>query len=104
MRLIQILLSTAVFASANAYADKAEVVFYKSGCDYFIAEGLKGYYLLEWHGGYDPSDGDTIIGEISRYGFKKVYYPRQQREGKLYVEDYDLSKDSAIEKWIDKCR
>lgn len=34
--------------SLNAFAEKAEVVLYKSGCrSYFIADGPHGFYLLE---------------------------------------------------------
>ena len=86
------------------FADKAVVVLYQSGCrSYFIADGPKGYYLLEWYGGYDPSKGDIIVGDISSYGFKDVYYPKQDREGRVYVDDYMLSKDRVLEKYSDKC-
>ena len=48
-----------------AFADKAVVVLYQSGCrSYFIADGPNGYYLLEWYGGYDPSKVDIIVGDI----------------------------------------
>jgi hypothetical protein len=90
--------------AADAWADKGVVVYYKPSCDYFIADGQRGLYLLEWYGGYDPSEGDIIVGEIGSYGFKDVYYPRQDREGRVYVDDYFLSKDNAIEKWAKKCR
>jgi hypothetical protein len=91
--------------STNALADKAVVVLYLAGCrSYFIAEGPRGYYLLEWYGGYDPSKGDIIIGDIGSYGFKNVYYPKQDREGRVYVDDYMLSQDRVIEKYRDKCR
>lgn len=87
-----------------AFADKGEVVLYKSGCrSYFVADGPKGYYLLEWYGGYDPSVGDIIVGDIGSYGFKNVYYPKKDREGKVYVDDYLLSKSSVLEKYREKC-
>lgn len=90
--------------SLNAFAEKAEVVLYKSGCrSYFIADGPNGYYLLEWYGGYDPSKGDIIVGEIASYGFKNVYYPKQDQEGRIYVDDYSLSKDRVLEKYREKC-
>ena len=44
--------------------DQGYVVKTFSGCDYFIADGPRGLYVLEWWGGYDPSEGDTIIGPI----------------------------------------
>jgi hypothetical protein len=90
--------------SLNALAEKAEVVLYKSGCrSYFIAEGPRGFYLLEWYGGYDPSKGDVIVGEIGSYGFKDVYYSKQDRKGRIYVDDYLLSKDRVLEKYRGKC-
>jgi hypothetical protein len=90
--------------SLSALAEKAEIVLYKSGCrSYFVADGPRGFYLLEWYGGYDPSEGDVIVGEIGSYGFKNVYYPRQDREGRIYVDDYLLSKDRVIEKYREKC-
>ncbi len=83
--------------------DKAKVVGYPSGCDYFIADGPRGLYLLEWYGGYDPSEGDLIVGEIGSYGMKTVYYPKRDREGRVWVEDFLLSESSAIEQYHDHC-
>ena len=80
----------------SAYADHAEVVSYPSGCDYFIAGGDHGYYLLKWYEGYSPSLGDVILGEIESNGFKDVYYPLKDREGKIYVEDYSMSKSDQM--------
>lgn len=94
-----------VLFSNVVLADKGIVVLYLAGCrSYFIADGPRGYYLLEWYGGYDPSKGDVIVGDIGSYGFKDVYYPNQGREGRVYVDDYLLSKDRAIEKYREKCQ
>ena len=84
-------------------ADKALVVSYPSGCDYFIADGNRGLYLLEWYGGYDPSEDDLIVGDIGSYGMKNVYYPKKDREGRVWDEDFLLSNDSAIEQYRDHC-
>lgn len=73
------------------------------GCDYFVADGPRGYYLLEWYGGYDPHEGDGIFGDIGGYGFKDVLYSNG-RNGRLYVDDYMLGKDSVLEKLREKCR
>lgn len=90
--------------SGNDYPVK--VVFKRSGCrDYFLADGDSGgIYLLEWYGGHDPDQGESIAGDISSYGFKDVFYPDSGSSGRLYVDDYMLSKSSAIEKIKDKCR
>jgi hypothetical protein len=84
--------------------DRAEVVIQKSGCgDYFVADGPNGHYLLEWYGGHSPSEGDVIIGPINSYGFKDVCYPGHGR-GRVWVDDYLLSRTRALEKYIEKCR
>ena len=84
--------------------DRAEVVIQKQGCgDYFIADGPNGHYLLEWYGGHSPSEGDVIIGPINSYGFKDVCYPGHGR-GRVWVDDYLLSRTRALEKFVEKCR
>ena len=81
------------------------VVAHQSGCqDYFVASGPKGFYLLEWYGGHDPSVGDVLVGDIDGYGFKDVFYEPNGLTGRVYVDDYQLSKSSVIEKYTEKCR
>ena len=90
-------------ASLNAAAaDTGQVVKTFYGCSYFVADGPGGLYVLEWYGGYDPSEGDTITGEIRSYGMKDVSY-NQSYSGRVWVEDFLLSSSSAIEKIKDKC-
>ncbi|MGJ4888849.1 hypothetical protein ACQR1Y_11675 [Bradyrhizobium sp. HKCCYLRH3099] len=80
------------------------VVAARSGChDYFVADGPQGYYLLEWYGGFSPSEGDVILGELGSYGFKDVYYPVQGSKGRLYVDDFLLSRSKVVEKYAEKC-
>jgi hypothetical protein len=61
------------------------------------------YYLLEWYGGHSPSKGDTIAGRISSYGFKDIFYASARSNGRVWVDDYLLSRDNAVEKYTDKC-
>jgi len=103
MRPALVLFLALMLASGVAYSDNGVIVAYPSGCDYFIADGPKGLYLLEWYGGYDPSKGDQIFGDLDSYGFKDVYYPNRDREGRIWVEDYLLSEDNAIEQYRDHC-
>lgn len=79
------------------------VVFRARDCSYFVADGPRGHYILEWYGGYDPDRGDGIFGEFSEYGFKDVLYGGGQ-EGRVNVDDFLLSKDTALEKLREKCR
>lgn len=86
-------------------SESTRVVLRKSACgDYFLAEGPGGFHVLEWYGGHDPDEGDTIAGDISGYGFKDVFYLSSSSSGRVYVDDYALSKSSAIEKLLRHCR
>jgi hypothetical protein len=80
-----------------------QVLLRISGCDYFVADGPNGLYVLEWYGGYDPDKGDGIYGDIRSYGFKNVIYSNG-REGRIYVDDYALSGDSALERLKEQCQ
>jgi hypothetical protein len=51
------MLSTPLSAAADGI-----VVYYPNGCDYFVVETQRGYVLLEWYGGHDPSEGDRLVG------------------------------------------
>ena len=84
----------------------AVVVFKRSGCrGYFLADGdTGGIYLLEHYGGYEPIEGDLIAGLNIGYGIKQVVYPNSNSDGRVYVDDFMLSKDRAIEKIREKCR
>lgn len=76
---------------------------YKSGCDYYIVDADMGYAVLEWYGGNDPSEGDTLVGDFESYGMKNIYNVSTDSETKVWVEDYMLSKSSAVEKYYEKC-
>lgn len=85
---------------ANALA----VVYRPRGCDYFVAQGPQGYYILQWYGGFDPVKGDTLIGYQQGYGFKDVVYLPDGSAGRVWVEDYWLTRDRAAKKIATKCR
>ena len=80
--------------STSAFADIGYVVKTFSDCDYFIADGPNGLYVLEWYGGWDPSEGDSIEGEINNYGLKDVTY-NGGIFGTVWVEDYLESSCAA---------
>ena len=84
-------------------ADMGVVIARFGSCDYFVADGPRGLYVLEWYGGYDPDEGDRIYGEIGSYGMKDVYYPDADRTGRVYVEDYLESQSAAIDEIRDHC-
>ena len=98
-----ILLSTYLIFANSTYAETVKVVSFPSKCDYFIANGNHGYCLLKWYEGYMPCLGDVILGNIDSNGLKNVYYPLKNREGKVYVEDYSISKSRSIEHYKEHC-
>ncbi|WP_068466721.1 hypothetical protein [Candidatus Protochlamydia phocaeensis] len=77
-------------------AAKGEVILEKG--DYYVIDTGRGCSVVEWYGGNNPSEGDTIVGDIESYGFKDVYNLSSRDESRFYVEDYLLSEDDAIEK------
>ena len=99
-----LILLSAHFTFANyACADNAEVLSNPSSCDYFIANGDRGYYLFQLFDGYEPSEGDIISGDISSNGFKDIYFLLKERESRVYVEDYSMSKPRAFEHYNEHC-
>lgn len=82
---------------------QATVVFRKRGCDFMILENSSGYIVVEWMGGNDPDQGDIIGGNLNSYGTKEFYNLSTNSETKLWIDDYMLSKDRALEKINDKC-
>jgi hypothetical protein len=87
----------------SAIAARGEVSHRVSGCDYFVVETSKGYAVLEWYGGNDPDKGDTITGSFTSYGFKDVLNESSGEAIHVWVEDYGLSKSSALEKLVEHC-
>jgi hypothetical protein len=86
-----------------AFGARGEVVYRKSGCDHFIVETNMGYVLLDWYGGDDPSEGDVLVGNYEEYGMKDVYNLSTDSEIRVWVEEYWLSKDAALEKLNQQC-
>jgi hypothetical protein len=86
-----------------AFAAKGVVVANPSGCDYFIVDANRGYALLEWYGGSDPSEGDVLTGDFESYGFKDIYNINRDAETRVWVEDYMLGQSSVVEKYHEKC-
>jgi hypothetical protein len=87
-----------------AYAVQGTVVLYKSDCDFFIVKTPKGYALLELYNGFEPAEGDTITGNIETFGYQDVFNTTQKEELHVWVEDYYLSKEKVVEKYVQNCR
>ncbi|MEZ5848983.1 MAG: hypothetical protein R3C70_19715 [Geminicoccaceae bacterium] len=87
----------------NALSAKGTVVYYKSGCDYYIVETNMGFVLLEWYGGNDPSEGDILVGDYESYGMKDIYNLSADAETRVWVENFWLSRNQVIEDYFDQC-
>ncbi len=74
------------------------VVVYEGEGDFYIVEARRGYTVLERYNGR-LDEGDKVRGELNRYNFKYLYNRNNDSEVKVYIEDYMLSEDSALE-WM----
>lgn len=91
------------WATTSCLADVGLVIRTFPGCDYFIADGPRGLYVLEWYGGHSPIEGEKIVGDISSYGMKTVFYGAGGSRGRVWVEDFLESVDGALEEISDHC-
>lgn len=92
-----------LFSNTSLEAATGFVTKRKAGCDYFIVETSSGDAVLEWYGGNDPDVGDKIVGKFEEYGMKDIYNATRRQELRVWVEDYWLSEDDAIEKLYEEC-
>lgn len=99
-----ILLATLLIASIPLFAAKGTVKYTSGSCSWYLVETSSGFALLEWFGGNTPSKGDVIVGDYESFDMKTLYNLTRDRETKVWVDNYWLSKDSAIEKFYERCR
>ena len=76
------------------------VVVYEGDDDYYIVETRKGFTVLERYSGR-LDEGDKVRGELNQYNFKYLINRNRSSEVKVYIEDYMLSDDDAVE-WLGK--
>lgn len=74
------------------------VVVYEGGDDYYIIETRKGYTVLEVYSGI-LYEGDRVRGELNHYNFKYIINKNRQSEVRVYIEDYMLSDEGALN-WL----
>jgi hypothetical protein len=92
-----------LFLVASAKAETGVVALRVSGCDYYLIETNQGYTVVEWYGGHDPSRGEPVIGSFNSYGMKTIFFGQGREEGRVWIDDYWLSEDDALEKISDQC-
>jgi len=76
------------------------VVVYEGNNDYYLVETRKGYTVLERYSGR-LYEGDKVRGELNKYNFKYLINRNGNSEVKVYIDDYMLSDDAALE-WLGK--
>jgi hypothetical protein len=69
--------------------------------DKYIAEFPSGFVVFEWYGGSTPDVDDDVVGDFELYGFKDVYNVSQDSEFRVYIEDYWLDWEDALELMYD---
>jgi hypothetical protein len=91
-------------SSALAEATKG-IVVWTGGCGsrYFVETSMV-YGLLEWFGGWDPSKGEMIIGDLNSFGMKELYVLPIGQSTCASVDDHFMSRSNVLEKLPDKCR
>jgi|TARA_B100000315_G_C14130314_1_gene386590 hypothetical protein len=90
-----------VYPAASA---EGIVVLNDSGCrSRYVVETSSGYAILEWFGGNDPSEGSRIVGDFESYGMPNIYNKTANSEGKVWVEDYWLSRSRVMDKMQEFC-
>lgn len=85
----------ATFSVYNAYADRGVVV--KEHDDKYVIEYNMGYLLVEWYGGYSPTEGDVYVGEFNTFGMKELYCLNMDMETNFWIDDYMASRETAME-------
>ncbi len=77
----------------------------KTGCDYFIVGTPMGFALLQlWTVTiFKPEEDDIIVGDFESFGFKEVINLTQRRTYRVWVDDYWLSAQRVVEKYLRRC-
>lgn len=99
MRLWGLALYVVAIPSA-ALAEKGIVVA-ECGSRVLISAPL-GYIIADAYG-LTPPKGETLVGEIESYGLKTVFGLGADRDYRIYVDDFWLSRESALEKFYENC-
>ena len=94
---------SSILVSISCHAETGIVFKKVSGCDYFIINAPTGYVVAEWYGGYDPSRGERVVGAFQNYGMVTFFYGPSNEDGEVWLEDWGLSRDNALEILSEKC-
>lgn len=77
-------------------AAKGEILLEKG--DYYVIDTGLGCSIVERYGGNVLWKGNKVVGDLESYGFKDIYNLSNRNETRVYVEDYLLDEEEAIER------
>lgn len=79
------------------------VLYFPSGCDYFVLESDAGMALMSVAGDVSPVEGDVLVGTIDSRGPARLENYVSGETIEVEVEDYWLSEDAAIDRYLEYC-
>lgn len=100
---LKLLVAFFVFVPTSVSASEGIVVKYESGCSYYIVAAENGYVILNWYGGKNPREGDTLAGELEKYGLKSIRNITRDEPMRVFVEATGLSEDDALDRFNEEC-
>ena len=102
-RLLLLVLFTIPYFSNSSTLLVSKIIKKPSSCDYFIAYNELGYVVAEYNSGHEFEEGEIILGNINKYGEVKIYDSELEESADIYIEDYKMKKEQALELIIEKC-
>ena len=102
-KIVSIFFITFLIASFPCQAETGIVTKKITGCDYFIINAPTGYVVAEWYGGYEPFKGEKVIGAFQNYGMITLFYGVSNQDGPVWLEEWGLSYENALEIMSEKC-
>lgn len=79
------------------------VVYSQRGCTYYVLESSNGYTIAEWREGRILDMGDKVEGNVNSNGTRDFFELYRRSKTKLWIEDFMLSKEVALDKVYKKC-
>jgi hypothetical protein len=78
------------------------VVYIKICFSYFILKSRQGYTVAEWFGCRELDICEVLLGQFNSFGFKYLVITNNTNFH-IWIDDYMLSKERALEKINDLC-
>ncbi|MBR1805184.1 MAG: hypothetical protein IJ774_02230 [Selenomonadaceae bacterium] len=95
------LLCTVMISSTAAARDavRGVVVYYNYSSDKIIIETNRGFTCGEIMSGYFLDTSHVVVGSLESYGTHEMYDLTSDRSFRMWVDEYWLDSDSALE-WL----